>query len=155
MAAVVNQRWWPLVGSVLQMGKGWDGVVRVAVFSWCSRSVATGCYAHLPGAKARTVALLFSVSHHCQSKFGSLSRRGLGGRTSNSTQAAVHIRARSRVGSIHPSLQNDRKRGVGEYQCQLGFGDIGDDTHRLAMHQLVLVYPGIFQWLLRWLGSFD
>ena len=83
------------------------------MLSWCSQFVVAGCCVRLPEAKARTAALLFPMSHHYQSKFGSLSHHGLGGRTSSSTRVAFRIGARSRVGLILPSLRNGRKRGVG------------------------------------------
>ena len=106
----------PLVGSVLWTGKEWGGEVGVAVWfmlSWCSQFVVAGCCVQFPGAKAHTATLLSSVSRHCQSKFGSLYRHDLGGRTSGSTRVAFRIGVRSRVGPSHPSLRNDHEKGVG------------------------------------------
>ena len=89
------------------------GVAVWFVLSWCSQFVVARCCVRLPEAKARTTTLLFPMSHHCQSKFGSLSHHGLGGRTSSSTWVAFRIGARSKVGLILPSLRNRHKRGVG------------------------------------------
>ena len=83
------------------------------MLSWCSQFVVARCYVNLPGAKTCIAALLFSVSRHCQSKFGSLSHHGLGCHTSSSTRVAFRIRARYKVGPIHPSLQNGCEKRVG------------------------------------------
>ena len=116
MVVVVGPRCLPLVGSVLWTGKEWGSEVGVAVWfvlSWCSQFVVARCYVWLPRAKAHTTALLSSVSRHCQSKFGSLSRHDSGGHTSSSTRVAFRIGARSRVDPSHPSLRNGHKKGVG------------------------------------------
>ena len=105
-----------MVGLVLWTGKEWGGEVGVAVWfvlSWCSQFVVAGCCVRLVGVKAHIATLLLSVSCHCQSKFGSLSRHDSGGCTSGSTQVALRIAVRSRVGPSHPSLRNDHEKGVG------------------------------------------